>query len=289
MKTRKLFADFGKKFLTVLVVLSMLAAGLPNIALQATTQYDLLVDGTDFVGFSTGMPSDDDPTLIVGKVPGEPGEITRVPVTFRNNPGIAGFRLTFTFGANYMSLVNFNDASIRSALGGSIFISNIEHDAVYEQNILTVVWASPYEVNSEHLFYLDFLVNPYVEDFIGPLHPDVPIGSIIWISIEEMKQIDYEDVSAHIRPGLVMLNQNPPPGLLWGDVNEDGVVNIFDLIRLAQHIAGTPGMELTGDGLVLADVFYDGSVNLSDLIHLARYLASEDMDNPDVILGPVQE
>jgi len=75
---------------------------------------------------------------------------------------------------------------------------------------------------------------------------------------------------------------------LWGDVNQDGAINIHDLILLSQHIVGTPGMELTGYGLHAANVFHthDNEINLSDLIHLARYLASADPYNPDVILGP---
>ena len=215
------------------------------------------------------------PTLIAGTAAGEPGDTVRIPVTMQHNPGIAGFSLTFTYDRDVLTPEEIDDAAIRRGLGGSVFVSNVNEEA----GTINIVWASPYEIETEELFALYFTINDI------NLAMDEEIITPVNVSIIEMKHLSHEDVGANSRDGFVAIAWIPP-GLLWGDVNEDGVVDIFDLIRLAQHFAGTPDMELTGLGFAAADVFYDGSVDLSDLIHLSRYLASEDMSNPDVVLGP---
>jgi hypothetical protein len=56
-----------------------------------------------------------------------------------------------------------------------------------------------------------------------------------------------------------------------GDVNQDGVVNAQDVVRLIQHLSG--GKPLTGAGLQEADVNQDGQVNSLDLSQLTQMLA----------------
>jgi len=220
-------------------------------------------------------------TLSIGNASVQPGYTVRIPVTLRNNPGIAGFNISINYDNNILTPAPLNDGDIRRDLGGSVFVSNINQS----EGAITAVWASPYEVESEHLFYIYFTVNP---------EAIISTSTTISVTIEDLKHLNHDNVTATIRSGTISVVDEytppppppPPPPLLWGDVNQDGYVDIFDLIRLAQHISGTPGMELTGIGLQVADVFFDGDVNLSDLIHLAQYLASEDMNNPDVVLGP---
>lgn len=63
-------------------------------------------------------------------------------------------------------------------------------------------------------------------------------------------------------------------GLLYGDVNSDGKLDIIDLVRLKKHIAGAPGLTLTEEQLVLADANTDGDINAGDLIELRTILLS---------------
>ena len=62
-----------------------------------------------------------------------------------------------------------------------------------------------------------------------------------------------------------------------GDVNNDGTINIRDIILVKRHIVG---MEiLTGDAFKAADVNEDGVVNIRDLVILKRYMVGmEDLD-----------
>jgi len=259
------------------------------------------------------------PILFAETASGQPGDTVRSRIILVANPGIAGFNITVTYDNSVLTPNPINDATARTALGGMVFVSSIDHEA----GTISVVWASAYELPSMppvwvaenhyriphiELFPIYFTINENVQ-----VSPGTPLRSYLSITASEMKRLNHRDVDVNLNSaalnGLIIISAppeggeptpSPSPGNggptptpspgnddpLWGDVNQDGVVDILDLIRLAQHIANTPGMQLTGVGLTVADVFYDGDVNLSDLIHLARYLASTDMNNPDVILGP---
>ena len=68
-------------------------------------------------------------------------------------------------------------------------------------------------------------------------------------------------------------------GILWGDANGDGVVDILDVIRLRQYLAGDP-VEIHRPE---ADADGNGVINILDVIRLQQYLAGD-----SVILGPAQ-
>ena len=55
----------------------------------------------------------------------------------------------------------------------------------------------------------------------------------------------------------------------FGDINEDGVINAKDLIRLMKFIAGEPVKITHGD------INDDGKVNAKDLTHLMKIIAGE--------------
>jgi hypothetical protein len=56
-----------------------------------------------------------------------------------------------------------------------------------------------------------------------------------------------------------------------GDVNQDGVINTQDVVRLIQHLIGAK--PLAGSGLQEADVNQDGQVNSLDLSRLTQLLS----------------
>jgi hypothetical protein len=57
------------------------------------------------------------------------------------------------------------------------------------------------------------------------------------------------------------------PGL-YGDLNDDQVINVVDLILMANALAGNTAVDKTA-----ADLNQDNKVNINDLINLANYLA----------------
>jgi hypothetical protein len=82
-----------------------------------------------------------------------------------------------------------------------------------------------------------------------------------------------------------------PQGILGGDANGDGTVDLLDVIMLNNYLAdydyasGTSGVAV-GVG---ADVNGDGAIDLRDLIMLNNYFAAYDYDTgmSGVVLGPV--
>ena len=63
---------------------------------------------------------------------------------------------------------------------------------------------------------------------------------------------------------------NSTAGVMKGDVNGDGVVNVTDLSKIAAHIKSKKS--LTGNVFVAADVNGDGSVNVGDLSRVAGHV-----------------
>ncbi len=61
-------------------------------------------------------------------------------------------------------------------------------------------------------------------------------------------------------------------GLLYGDVNTNGKLDVADLVRLKKYIAGVSGFTFTEEQLVLADVNLDGDINAGDLVELRKIL-----------------
>ena len=59
--------------------------------------------------------------------------------------------------------------------------------------------------------------------------------------------------------------------IIYGDINEDGKVNINDLIKLRKNLAGLETLSVNGNKS--ADVNKDGKVNMNDLIKMRKHLA----------------
>jgi hypothetical protein len=236
-------------------------------------------------------------TLIAGTAEGEPGDEVEIKVFLEGNYGIAGFDLTLVYNSAILTPLSV----IRNpALGGSVFISNVNEiaDKSTLGGVVTAVWAAHYDVSVEELFTIRFLIN-------DTLTGDDDIITPVQVYIQDMKYLTRQDVAAARQNGSVtiLLDTGNPGGCdgtttcdcddcknkdLWGDVNVDGVVDIFDLIRFARFLAAIPAAELTDRGYYLADVDRNGKVDLGDLILLTRYLQSADPNNPDVILGVPQ-
>ena len=69
------------------------------------------------------------------------------------------------------------------------------------------------------------------------------------------------------------------PGVLYGDVNSDGVVNLKDATLIRRYYVGGWGVDLD---IATADVNCDGVVNLKDATLIRRYYVG----GWDVVFGP---
>ena len=60
--------------------------------------------------------------------------------------------------------------------------------------------------------------------------------------------------------------------LLFGDANEDGLINIIDVVLIVAHILETADPPLEGQGLIQADFNEDGVINVIDVVALVSYI-----------------
>ncbi len=91
--------------------------------------------------------------------------------------------------------------------------------------------------------------------------------------VYDIDVIAISGIDEHIRPNLLTtttIEMPPPPPTPW-DVNDDGTVNIQDLVLVAGQL-GESGEDLKGD------VNADGTVNIQDLVIVASHLG-EDTDS----------
>ena len=63
-----------------------------------------------------------------------------------------------------------------------------------------------------------------------------------------------------------------------GDVNLDGTLDAFDLVRIKKHLAKQ--VELTDESKINADINLDGNIDKLDEALLKKYLAGYKMDLP---------
>ena len=58
-----------------------------------------------------------------------------------------------------------------------------------------------------------------------------------------------------------------------GDVNEDGVVNVLDIVQTANEVLG--GNVLSTCGLEAADMNSDGVINILDIVQIANIILGQ--------------
>ena len=59
-----------------------------------------------------------------------------------------------------------------------------------------------------------------------------------------------------------------------GDVNQDGSLNVLDLVAMVLHIIGS-GASLNDEQLIFADYNLDGSVNVLDVVSVVNTVLNE--------------
>ena len=152
--------------------------------------------------------------------------------------------------------------------GGETFICR---DGYYELNPLLnneehemVMWVV--KQGDSHLF-----ANAYLDYHYAILnyntHKAVALTNFSseTITYTPTNQVDLISVDV----GVATNPNNPtPPPLLLGDANNDGVVNVLDIVNIVNYTLGT--VSLTAQGAENADVNQDGEVNVLDVVTLVN-------------------
>ena len=170
------------------------------------------------------------------------GNTIKLNVNISNNPCIAAINFKIEYDKTRLKLTGWTDGEMKDWLIG-----------VGEGESAVWVDEKGYSGNGTVLV-LEFVVLD-----------NAPVGSA-YVKFTGMVAANPDEVAVGIsvEDSFVEVLDRIP-----GDTNGDGVVNVFDLLRLKKHLAGS-SVEIN---LLNADVTGDGKVDVFDLLRLKKYLA----------------
>ncbi len=190
-------------------------------------------------------------TLKIEDVIARPGSTVSVTLDIQNNPGIIGAALTFEFDPA-LTLVG-------ATSGGAWSLLTLTTPANYNSPC-TFVWdglnASDYSNGT--IITLTFEVPAGVE-----------LGTVYNISASysfgNMINAEFENVDVHIENGSITVDE------LVGDVNNDGIVDVADVITLRRYMSSGYDVTINFDQ---ADMNDDGIITMADIVMLRRYITN---------------
>jgi len=207
--------------------------------------------------FTVGVPR----TLAVADAQGAAGATVSIPITLSEGAGISALQFTLSF--NPAILTPTANPVALGALVPSTFTVNASTPTAGQ---LRVVISPP-------------LTSPLPTFNSGS-------GTVVTVTFQvasgassgATSPLTLSNVSASDRNGnaVGITTQNGTFTVLAvrrGDINQDGVINVQDLILLIRHLTGES--PLTGAALQAADVNGDGQVNVQDVVRLIQHLTGE--------------
>ena len=191
------------------------------------------------------------PKIEVNSVVARAGYTVNVTVDIQNNPGILGAILTIDYdpelklvgistGAGLSSL-SFTEPGVYESVCNFVWDGDVAPDTT-NGTILTLTFEVPADACDGRAYNVGFCYQS-----------------------ENMVDGNCRPVDVHIENGSITVES------LRGDVNDDGVVNVADVITLRRYLAG--GYDLTVN-LEQADVNEDGYITILDVIRLREYILS---------------
>ena len=191
-------------------------------------------------------------TIVIDNVRAEAGKTVRVTIDVQNNPGIIGAVLT----------LNYNSAlTLVSAEAGSAWSTlNFTRPSSF---------AGPCNFVWDGVEGADFSDGTIIV-LTFELPEDAEEGAVYEISASytygNMINADLEKVNMEIENGSITVDNS------IGDVNDDGVVDVADVITLRRYLAGGYGVTIDE---VAADIDDDGYITVADVVLLRRLLVTE--------------
>ena len=190
-------------------------------------------------------------TLTIDNVSTRAGATVDVTLDIQNNPGIIGAALTFEFDPA-LTLVG-------ATSGGAWSLLNL---------------TTPGNYNSPCTFVWDGLnVSDYANGTIITLTFVVPSDAVYQsiynisasYSFGNMINSEYENVDVVIENGSITVDE------LVGDANDDGIVDVADVIALRRYMSSGYDVVINVDQ---ADINDDGLITMTDIVMLRRYITN---------------
>ena len=196
--------------------------------------------------------------MIVGNIIGRLGDNVVVPVSVTKNTGIAGFTHTINFDATNLKFVSVD--AVGSYADGMIIMN--ETNAANGE--ITFLWVGNADVKGDSVVYnITFEILETAKD--GNTEISVSFNE------NDNGNIAGENVIFGTINGFVEVRS------YWlGDLNGDRICTMVDIVQLAQYVSGKE-MTLTERQKKSADVNEDGTIDIHDVIMLNQWLLAADM------------
>ena len=205
-------------------------------------------------------PDPDAPKLVVSDVRTQAGKQITVTVSLENNPGIAGLDLRLTYDASVLTLDNVANGGMFSGFSsGRNILFDENGDVTDDGTLMTLTFT--------------------VAD--GAEAGEYAIG----ITVRGATNYDLDDVELAVVAGKVTVVD-----FIYGDVNDDGVITIKDVVLMRRFLSNydeQSGTSTVSVGLG-ADANGDGAYTIKDVVILRRFLSNYDEQSgtSTVVLGP---
>ncbi len=187
--------------------------------------------------------------LVIANVEAEAGSTVRVTLDIQNNPGIIGALLT----------INYDPALtlIRAEAGGAWSSLDLTKPSTYT-NPCNFVWdgVGNADFSNGTIIVLTFEVAEDAEpDTVYAIRASYTPGNLI--------DSDLEPTDAVIENGSITVIDT------LGDVNDDGIVDVADVITLRRYLAGGYGVTIDEEA---ADMNEDGVITVVDIVLLRQFI-----------------
>ncbi|MEE0930905.1 MAG: cohesin domain-containing protein [Acutalibacteraceae bacterium] len=245
-KETQTIAATGHKYITTVVA--------PTTTSKGYTLHKCSVCGDSYKDNYTDQlkPTDPNaPQIVVDNKTTSPGGQVTINVIMKNNPGINGWAVNVSYDSSVLELVKCDNG----------VYSDITTSNVITKNPYHIQWFNLGDVKTNgNLFTLTFNVKQNAKEGVYPIK--------LTYDEDEICNQKEERVHFDIVDGSLKVSKYIP-----GDINNDGKVNLRDVIRLNQYVAGWD-VTVSPD---TTDVNGDGKTNLRDVIRLNQYVAGWDV------------
>jgi Cohesin domain/Dockerin type I domain len=189
----------------------------------------------------------------------DPGSEVTVPIVVTSDQDIAGAQFTVNFDSTKLQVKEATlGADNPDMMPIGVATETANSTGKLAVGLLNTELENSFTAGTDkELFVITFTLESDVTAAIPLTLTSVSVGTVVGDTAAA-------DVDVAVVNGTIFLSPPVDPG----DVNDDGSINIFDLLGLLQILSGA------GESTVGSDVNVDGSVNIFDLLALLSLLAS---------------
>ena len=193
------------------------------------------------------------PVIEVGSCNAYPGDTITIPVSLKNNDGIASIKFAVSYDANCLE---YQGASFTEALTGLSNTVAVNDETTGKVTMSWVKGASGEYTGSETIANLKFEVIAVSENTSAQVSLTYDKENVFNESLKNQNFL--------VKNGTVQIGKYRP-----GDINGDGKVNVDDALLLLNYVCDLRKDEVKGN----PDVNGDDAVNNKDVVILLRYIA----------------